>query len=270
MPVRLCFERYSPDLCAAAPEDVFLFGDNLARAGKGGQAVVRDMPNAVGLPTKHRPARDAAAYLTDADRPAVIAAIKTAHVAHVLPALRAGRVVHWPADGIGTGLADLRRLAPGCYADVSRYGQILFERAGDVRHATFLVCGGRDYADRDTLDREMSRFVTPHLEAGDDVEIIHGAARGADTLAGDWAGARGLTVTPVPADWNRYGAKRAGFLRNTEMAVRLSSRRDQANVRTAVLGFPGGPGTRMMLDIAKSFGFERHAVGVSGVQPDLL
>ena len=42
-----------------------------------------------------------------------------------------------------------------------------------------LVCGGRNYGDRETVQRTLDR-IRP-------AEIIHGAARGAGTLAGEYA-----------------------------------------------------------------------------------
>jgi hypothetical protein len=45
---------------------------------------------------------------------------------------------------------------------------------------------------------------------------MHGAARGADRLAGAAASTLGLEVVEYPADWRRYG-RRAGFLRNEQM-----------------------------------------------------
>lgn len=47
--------------------------------------------------------------------------------------------------------------------------------------------------------------------------VIHGAARGLDSLAGSLAEQRGLTVESYPADWNRYG-RSAGIRRNEYMA----------------------------------------------------
>lgn len=45
----------TPALCARNPENWFVYGDNLLREGKGGQAVIRDCPNAVGVATKRAP-----------------------------------------------------------------------------------------------------------------------------------------------------------------------------------------------------------------------
>lgn len=92
----------------ANPEMLFVFGDNLARTGYGGQA--RDMrgePNAVGLPTKRSPH----VYLSDEDLDEVDH-VTTADRARLIEWISKGGTVVWPADGIGTGLARLREAAP--------------------------------------------------------------------------------------------------------------------------------------------------------------
>lgn len=99
-----------------------------------------------------------------------------------------------------------------------------------------LVCGGRDYGDRATVWRYLGS-IRPGVEV-----VIHGAARGADRLAGEWARENGIPEEAYPADWEAHG-KRAGFLRNERML--REGRPD------LVVAFPGGNGTRMMIDIAK-------------------
>tara|TARA_R110000824_G_scaffold65772_6_gene171143 strand:+ start:3848 stop:4192 length:345 start_codon:yes stop_codon:yes gene_type:complete len=47
--------------------------------------------------------------------------------------------------------------------------------------------------------------------------VIHGAARGLDSLAGSLAEQRGLTVEAHPADWSLHG-RAAGPIRNAYMA----------------------------------------------------
>lgn len=74
--------------------------------------------------------------------------------------------------------------------------------------------------------------------------VIHGAAKGADRLAGEWAAYQGINVIEVPAEWDKYG-KRAGFLRNQKM---LTYEPD------LVVAFPGGAGTKMMIDLARGKG----------------
>lgn len=92
----------------ANPEDIYVFGDNLAEVGYGGQArEMRGEPNAIGIPTKRSPAE----YLSDADYEEVL------WVWHETFGILAGYLfqgatVVWPADGIGTGLADLKNRAP--------------------------------------------------------------------------------------------------------------------------------------------------------------
>ena len=47
---------------------IFLFGDNLARRGFGGQAAaMRGEPNVIGIPTKNLPGNSENAFFTDAE-----------------------------------------------------------------------------------------------------------------------------------------------------------------------------------------------------------
>lgn len=115
MPILTRHRIYRADL-RANPEWLAVFGDNLAQAGKGGQArECRGEPNAVGVPTKVAPSMDASAFLTDAYldtvRPLYQAAFR-----RLDEHLQIGGTVIWPADGIGTGLADLERKAPLVWA----------------------------------------------------------------------------------------------------------------------------------------------------------
>lgn len=64
-----------------------------------------------------------------------------------------------------------------------------------------LVCGGRDFTDRAAAFAAIDRV---HAERGVAL-LIHGAARGADTLAGEWAEARGVPVLAFHADWAGLG-----------------------------------------------------------------
>ena len=60
-----------------------------------------------------------------------------------------------------------------------------------------LVCGGREYNDASQLIHELDSL---HREMPI-AELIHGAARGADSLAAAWAHSRGVPDRPFPADW---------------------------------------------------------------------
>lgn len=98
-----------------------------------------------------------------------------------------------------------------------------------------LVCGGRDFTNQSIFNQAMEDLL------GKVTVIIHGAARGADTLADNWAKEHGLTVEAYPADWDKYG-KRAGFIRNSQMLKEGKPDR--------VIAFPGGKGTEMMINLA--------------------
>lgn len=102
------------------PDTLFVFGDNLARYGMGGQAgECRGMRNAVGVPTKRLPGREPCDYFTDADF-AEWQAAATPPLQRLAEHLRAGGRVVWPADGIGTGLAQLPERAPRIWASLER------------------------------------------------------------------------------------------------------------------------------------------------------
>lgn len=110
-----------------------------------------------------------------------------------------------------------------------------------------LVCGGRSYGDKERVYRILDTVVEAINSQGRarDIRLIHGAAKGADDLAAKWATHRGYDSIPYPADWDTYG-KRAGYIRNKQML-------DEGKPH-AVIAFPGGNGTRMMVGLAKRYG----------------
>ena len=75
-----------------------------------------------------------------------------------------------------------------------------------------LVCGDRKWSDRHTI----YRILLPYATQTPPVTILHGGARGADTLTGQVAQELGMEVKEVRAEWKRYG-KGAGPRRNETM-----------------------------------------------------
>lgn len=75
-----------------------------------------------------------------------------------------------------------------------------------------LVCGSRNWTDTRIIWNAMEVL----KEIGEPIEIIHGAARGADTIAGKIATAFGFEVREFPADWEKDG-RAAGPMRNKVM-----------------------------------------------------
>lgn len=99
-------------LVQAHPDWLFIFGDNLGQYGLGGQAKeLRGEPNSIGLPTKRNPAMREEDFFTDLDFQLV--KINTKPKFNIINyAVRCGKYVVWPLDGIGTGLAQLPQRAP--------------------------------------------------------------------------------------------------------------------------------------------------------------
>ena len=65
MPFLTTTKFYTPELLRSYPDHLFVFGDNARRTGKGGQAVIRDEPNAIGVATKFAPNNGQAAFFRD-------------------------------------------------------------------------------------------------------------------------------------------------------------------------------------------------------------
>jgi hypothetical protein len=72
-----------------------------------------------------------------------------------------------------------------------------------------LVCGDRNWTNRICIEQRLAMLSKNSV-------IIHGAARGADTIAGEIAKELGLAVRAFPADWDRHG-RAAGPIRNRQM-----------------------------------------------------
>ena len=111
-----------------------------------------------------------------------------------------------------------------------------------MREFKLIVAGGRDFSDRELMDREIRNTIA---ELPDDrsVSIVSGMAKGADWLAYEWAIANHCKVYKYYADWNTYG-KRAGYLRNEDMA----------KVSHGLLAFHDGvsKGTKHMIQTARN------------------
>ncbi len=105
-----------------------------------------------------------------------------------------------------------------------------------------IVCGGRDYTDRVAVFRALDEIhaLTPISF------IVHGAAKGADRLAAEWAEAHGIGVEGIAADWKRYRGG-AGPKRNQDMADGGAD---------LCVAFPGGKGTADMCRRAESAGIK--------------
>ena len=98
----------SVEVCRTNPGTIFVFGDNLIHRGKAGQAIIRDEPNAFGIPTKRLPSMGEVSFFADRDDEfkAVFTAIDK------LMIIGWERKVVFPEAGIGTGLAKMEEYSP--------------------------------------------------------------------------------------------------------------------------------------------------------------
>lgn len=122
-----------------------------------------------------------------------------------------------------------------------------------------LVCGGRDFNNGARLRECLNAL---HDNLGPITLLVHGAAAGADSMAGTWATHRGVPVKAYPADWKKHG-RSAGPIRNQQML--------DAEKPDMVIAFPGGRGTAHMVRIAKEQGFRviQPVVRDEGSQSDI-
>lgn len=75
-----------------------------------------------------------------------------------------------------------------------------------------LVCGSRDWTDRNAIWCVLNGYRADGLP----MTVIHGSARGADSIAGYWATVNGVDFQQFMADWKQHG-KAAGPIRNAQM-----------------------------------------------------
>lgn len=103
----VCIENrpYSKELLRDNPEKIYVFGDNMKRYGKRGQAVIRDEPNAYGIATKRYPSMEDWAFFSDKDDEfdCVLNDLRGLYI------LSKTHTIVFPKAGIGTGLADMEK-----------------------------------------------------------------------------------------------------------------------------------------------------------------
>lgn len=108
---------------------------------------------------------------------------------------------------------------------------------------TVIVCGGRDFDDRNYIWRGLDDFHEGYN--GPIAKLVHGGAQGADSEAAEWAKRTGVKAVAVPARWKAFG-KAAGPRRNLDMLTTHNP--------DCVLAFQGGRGTAHMISVAEASG----------------
>lgn len=116
-----------------------------------------------------------------------------------------------------------------------------------------LICGSRDWHDRKAIEDVVCRLFAEHLF---NLTVIHGAAPGADTIAGELAAELEVYVLAFPADW-RHG-RASGPIRNQKMLDEGAPHEVYAFMST-----PDSRGTQDMVRRARKAGLP-----VTIIEPD--
>jgi hypothetical protein len=117
-------EWYTVEDCLANPRNLYIFGDNTKRYGKGGQATIRDCSNSFGVATKFTPSMSKDSFFTDSIECLEI-------IEEDLRELRELKKnydnIVFPYDGLGTGLSDMPNKCPRLFKRFSRILEVHFE-----------------------------------------------------------------------------------------------------------------------------------------------
>jgi hypothetical protein len=84
-----------------------------------------------------------------------------------------------------------------------------------MKELKLIIAGSRDFNDYNLLKESCDLFLS-ELK-WENVEIVCGTARGADTLGEKYGKKSGFPIIYFPAEWDLYG-KSAGHRRNRQMA----------------------------------------------------
>lgn len=118
-----------------------------------------------------------------------------------------------------------------------------------------IIAGGRDFTKPVKVDMAMGD-VYGHDVLYDNLEVVCGGARGADTEGQGWAERHGVDVKMFPADWDKHG-RAAGPIRNSQMG-------DYADVLVAFWD-EKSKGTAHMIKDARKKGLRVYVFNYDGV-----
>lgn len=142
--MKQCFvtkQWLTPQLVSTYPSLLFVFGDNTLRVGKGGQAIIRDLPNAFGICTKWSPGIWERDFFSDEDETAAMHIEEDINLLKALlnhDPLVAGIV--FPSQGIGTGLSAMPEKCPKLfqYLNERLWQEFGFDNTGEMVYLPLL------------------------------------------------------------------------------------------------------------------------------------
>lgn len=112
--------KFSIEQCRLNFKSLFVFGDNIERVGMGGQAIIREQPNSIGICTKKKPSMAEDAFFTDVEYEQNCKIIDE-DIQRVKDYAQEKGFISFvfPQMGIGTGLADMQRKCPKTFLYLS-------------------------------------------------------------------------------------------------------------------------------------------------------
>lgn len=113
MKVEVTDHWYNKELLHNNTKKLFVFGDNLERRGKGGQAVIRYERNSFGVATKVKPSTSVESFFDDSS-PAHYSAVKE----DLLKLKEIGKdtTLVFPSGGLGNGLSQMHLRCPKLFS----------------------------------------------------------------------------------------------------------------------------------------------------------
>ena len=111
-------EILTVELCKNNPNSIIVFGDNLIRKGKKGQATIRDCGNSYGVPTKRLPSMQDGSFFSDLESEYNLVKER---LFNLWMKHKEGKEIILPVNKIGSGLADLQNKSPKIYKMIESF-----------------------------------------------------------------------------------------------------------------------------------------------------
>ena len=108
-------QHWSRESVANDTEHYYVFGDNTEKYGNAGQACIRGLPNAFGVPTKVSPDMGPSAFFTDDDETGLATHLQKKLILRAIKRIPTDKPIVVSVD-IGRGLAELHIRAPQTWA----------------------------------------------------------------------------------------------------------------------------------------------------------
>jgi pyruvate/2-oxoacid:ferredoxin oxidoreductase alpha subunit len=123
-----------------------------------------------------------------------------------------------------------------------------------------IVSGSRTYWDESKIHAVLAKILWS-LPINEPVTLIHGGAKGADTIAATFGASVGLDVIEYQPDWKAYG-KAAGPIRNAQMV------HDHSDADIVLVFWDGSSkGAANLLEEARAKGLKTNLYIETGAPP---